>query len=64
MNLPCVIIYRDTTGVWDGISHLEGSFRDFYPIRETDLTRAIDKALGRAPSSISASRPRQPCDPR
>jgi hypothetical protein len=64
MDLPCLIVYRDTTGVWDGISHIEGAFRGFYPIRETDLTRAIDKALGREPSSISASRPRHPCDPR
>jgi hypothetical protein len=64
MDLPSVIIYRNTTGVWDGISHIEGTFRGFYPIRETDRDRAIDKALGREPGSIPPNRGRQPCQPR
>jgi hypothetical protein len=52
MDLPCLIIYRDTTGVWDGVAHIEGTFRGFYPIRETDLARAIDKAVGHAASEM------------
>jgi hypothetical protein len=54
MDLPSVIIYRDTEGVWDGVAHIEGTFRGFYPIRETDLARAIDKALGRRWRAMSA----------
>jgi hypothetical protein len=44
MDLPVTIIYRDTEGMWDGIAHLHGTFRGFYPIREVDRERAIAKA--------------------
>jgi hypothetical protein len=60
VNLPGLAIYRDTTGVWDGVSHIEGTFRGFYPIRETDLARAIDKALGPERDSIARERPLDP----
>lgn len=55
MDLPPVIIYRDTSGVWDGVAHIEGTFRGFYPIRETDLARAIAKAVGRAAPEMPPS---------
>jgi hypothetical protein len=51
MDLPALIIYRDSRGVWDGVAHLEGTFRGFYPINETDLARAADKALNRHPKA-------------
>jgi hypothetical protein len=54
LDLPPIIIYRDTEGVWDGVAHIEGTFRAFYPIRETDRARAIDKALGRRQRAASA----------
>jgi hypothetical protein len=62
MDLPPVIIYRDTTGVWDGVSHIEGTFRGFYAIRETDLARAIEKAIGRA--GLSPSNVPRSCEPK
>jgi hypothetical protein len=55
LDLPPIVIYRDTTGVWDGVAHIEGTFRGFYPIRETDLACAIDKAIGRAPRPARAN---------
>lgn len=54
LDLPPIVIYRDTEGVWDGVAHIEGIFRGFHPIRETDLVRAIDKALGRRQRAMSA----------
>jgi hypothetical protein len=33
-----IVIYRDSSGMWDGIRHEGGQFKGFYPIRETDLT--------------------------
>jgi hypothetical protein len=64
VDLPSLAIYRDSTGVWDGVRHIEGTFRGFYPIRETDLARAIDKALGRVPDSIRPNAALPPREPR
>jgi hypothetical protein len=44
-ELPTLAIYRDTTGRWDGAAHIEGTFRGFYAIGETDRDRAIAKAV-------------------
>lgn len=38
------IIYRDPQKVYDGIHHLKGTFRFFYPISETVLDKALTKA--------------------
>ena len=64
MDLPSLVTYRDTTGVWDGVSHIEGTFRGFYPIRETDLPRAIEKAIGRAEPSPASHRVPKACEPK
>ena len=42
-TLPGKIIYRDSQGDFDGIEHKEGIFKRFYPIRETDLNKALEK---------------------
>jgi hypothetical protein len=63
LDLPTVIIYRDTAGVWDGVNHIEGTFRGFYPIRETDLARAIEKAPGRERVSMRPHAALNPCEP-
>ena len=44
-DLPKRVIYRDSEGMWDGVSHTGGAFHDFYPIRETDLDKAIAHAF-------------------
>ena len=64
LDLPAVIIYRDSTGVWDGVAHIEGTFRGFYPIRETDLARAIGKAIQRAPQPARPNAASTARDPR
>jgi hypothetical protein len=64
LDLPAIIIYRDTTGVWDGVAHIEGTFRGFYPIREMDLADAINKAIGRAPRPARANAASTVEDPR
>jgi hypothetical protein len=46
LDLPVTVIYRDTQGRWDGVYHLEGTFRGFYPLGETDRAAAIAKATG------------------
>ena len=63
-DLPSVIVYRDTTGVWDGVAHIEGMFQDFYPIRETDFARAIDKALARGQAAARPSAAYDALEPR
>jgi hypothetical protein len=54
-DLPTLAIYRDSIGRWDGVGHIEGTFRGFYPIGEADLDRTIAKALGRTAASPSAA---------
>lgn len=42
-TLPDKIIYRDSSGEFDGVEHVQGNFIRFYPIRETDLHIALNK---------------------
>jgi hypothetical protein len=63
LDLPSVIIHRDTTGVRDGVNHIEGTFRGFSSIRETDLARAIEKAPGRERVSMRPHAALDPCEP-
>lgn len=39
--LPPLVIYKDTDGIWDGVKHNNGHFVNFYPIRMTDMDKAI-----------------------
>jgi hypothetical protein len=44
LDLPSIVIYRDSQGRWDRILHIDGAFRGFAALGETDLQRAIAKA--------------------
>ena len=54
LDLPPIVIYRDTTGAWDGVAHIEGTFRGFYAIRETG-PRARDRQGARARPTCAAA---------
>lgn len=43
----CVIVYRDTTGIWDQMVTYRGEFRAFYPIGVRDGCEAALMALRR-----------------
>ncbi len=47
---PSMVIYRDSSGMWDGIRHEGGQFKGFYPIREANLDRALTIAASKARS--------------
>jgi hypothetical protein len=64
LDLPTLIIYRDSQGVWDGVAHLEGTFRGFYSINETDFASAVDKALGRTAHTPQQRTPSHLPEPR
>jgi len=39
------IMYRDTSGIWDGIGHDGGTFTGFFPLTEHDYLTARAKLL-------------------
>ena len=46
-EMPEIVIYRDTTGTWDGLDHIGGVFRGFYYLNTRDVNLAIAKAKAR-----------------
>ena len=46
-KLPATIIYRDSTGDFDGLEHADGVFTDFYPLNTTNFRAAIYAARNR-----------------
>jgi hypothetical protein len=41
--LPETIIYKDSLGNFDGVSHDKGKFIKFYPVNDTDIEKALEK---------------------
>lgn len=45
-DAPRVVLYRDTTGVYEGVSvDDEGQFEGFYPLETTDTEHAVAVAI-------------------
>lgn len=45
IDLPQRVIYRDTSKIYDGIEHVNGKFKRFYPIQTENIFEAIEKVL-------------------
>lgn len=43
-NMPDIVIYKDTDGMWDGVVHENCEFLAFAPLRATSKKEAIQKA--------------------
>lgn len=47
------IMYRDTNGIFDGVSHENGHYRGFFSLNEKDVNAAYGKLMDRNPKTVA-----------